>query len=63
MDAPFQILECNPYGFVEIIRVLPLDRGLQCLTYTETVFGKLDKIFVANHLILVGSSMKVHKWV
>ena len=53
MDTPFQILECNLHGFVEIICIISLDRDFQRLTYAETVFRQLCGIFVVEHLILV----------
>ena len=60
VSPPFQILKCHPHGFIETVP--SLDRGLQYITYVETVFGQLDGIFVVDQLILVWFSVGVHRW-
>ena len=54
IDTPSQILECCPHGFVETVRILSLDYGLQLLAYFGTVSNQLDGIFVIDQLFLVG---------
>ena len=54
IDTPLQILECHPHGFIETIRIPSLDYGLQYLEYVGTIFSQLVRIFVVNHLVLVG---------
>jgi len=64
MNTPLQILECRPHGSAEIIHALPLDRGLQLQAYVEAVFGKVHRILVVNHLVLVGPPMRtLYLWV
>ena len=36
-STPFRVVERHPYGFVEIIRILSLDRRLQRLAHAEAV--------------------------
>ena len=59
VKTPFQILECQPHGFV--IRIT-LGGGLQHLAYIETVFGQLHGIFVIDQLVLViGEISRVYR--
>ena len=62
IDAPFQILQRHPHGFVEAIRIPSLDRSLQHLTYVETVFGQLNGVFVISQLVLVVLRVRVRRW-
>jgi len=48
IDAPFQILECHPHRFVEVLRIPPLEYSLQHFAYVETVFRQLHGILVVN---------------
>lgn len=54
INTPFQTLKRRLHGFVEIIRIRSLDRGIQRHAYVEAVPGKLHTILVINHLVLVG---------
>ena len=62
INAPSQILERHPHGFVETVHIPSLDYRLQLLTYIEAVFRQLDGIFIVNHLVLVWLSMRDHEW-
>ena len=58
-NAPSQVLKSNPYGSIEIIPVLVLDRSPQRrLTYIETVFSQLHSGTISNHLVLAGPPMR-----
>jgi len=62
VNTPSQILKCHPRGFVEIIRILSLDHGVQRLACVETVFRQKDGTLVVNYFVLVRSSMSIHRW-
>jgi len=51
-DAPFRIRQYHPNRSIEITHILPLDCGLQRLTYVETVFRQLHELLVSS-LVLV----------
>jgi hypothetical protein len=61
IDTLFRILKCHPHGSVETVCILPLDCGLQRLTYAETVFRQLHRILVVDLLIIVGPSIRIHR--
>ena len=48
---------------MEVIRILSLDHGLQYIAHVETVFGQVYMILVVDHLVLVGPSVEVYRWV
>ena len=62
INAPFQVLYLHLLGLAEIARVLSMECVLQCLTHIETVFRQSDGIFVANHRVLVGGSIRVQRF-
>lgn len=55
VEIPFQILQRRRYTFVEILRSLPLDLGIQRLAYVETGLRQLHEILAVDHLILLGN--------
>ena len=59
VNAPFQIPECQPHGFV--VRIPSLGYGLQHLAYIRAVFGQLHGIFVINQLVLARLSVRIHR--
>ena len=61
VNSPFQIHECHHNGFVETIRIPSLDRGLQHITYVETVFGQLHGISVVDQLVLIMFSVRFRR--
>jgi len=63
INKPFQIFDCYPHGFVEVVRTLSLDHRLQHVAHVETVFGQVHMILVVDHPVLVVPSVGAHKWV
>lgn len=58
VNALFQLLHCHSFGFVEVTHTLPLNRVIQCLTHSHTMFRQLHDIFVIDLLVLDSSSMR-----
>ena len=56
--APVQIPGRCLLGLAGVTGILSLERALQCLARIETVFRQLHRIFVIDHRVLVGESMK-----
>jgi hypothetical protein len=59
INAPFQVLHGCLLGLTEITRILSLECAFHCLARIETAFGQLHCMFVVNHRVLVGESMRI----